>query len=152
MPKKEIKAVRRKPTKEKKVIKPKPERKLTLVVDHEAGEFEITRKATDKVPEKKIRIPKEAREMFQMMPHEFQDAQNAIEAYKHEKREVEVYSTSMESFLGYDSLIRVMTKWFNNHVAYLRSEEGGMLSLKKPERQPFGETSAMKRHFNCSTN
>lgn len=131
MPKKEIKTVRRKPKTVPKKIEPTSERIFTLTEDKETGEFEITKTATETKPEKKVRFPKEKKKYFQMMPDEFQNAQNAIDAYKLEKREVEVYTDSLESFLGYDSLIRVMSKWYGRHVAYLRSEAGGSLSLEE---------------------
>lgn len=131
MPKKEIKAVRRKSKTVPKKIESKSEKKFTLTEDKEMGEFEITKTATETKPEKKVRFPKETKKYYQMMPDEFQNAQNAIDAYKLEKREVEVYADSIESFLGYDSLIRVMNKWYGRHVAYLRSEAGGSLSLEE---------------------
>lgn len=137
MPKKEIKAAKLEKRPEKESLTPEKERLLTLTENSETGEYEITKKATATEPEKKIRFPTDVKERFQMMPDEFQDVQNAIEAYQHEKREVEVYANSIESFLGYDSLIRVMSQWFGNRVAYYRSEAGGSLSLEDARKAVY---------------
>ena len=90
-------ASKRKNVTAKKVQKQKTldrptERNLTVVDVPETGELEIQKKATATSPAKKIRFPKEAKELYQMMPDEFADVQDAIEAVKAEKREVEVFA------------------------------------------------------------
>ena len=72
-----------------------------------------------------------------MMPDEFKNVQAAIKAYNHEKREVEVYSTSLESYLGYDSLLRIMGKHFGQRVAYYRSEIGGNLTIEEAREKVY---------------
>lgn len=113
------------------------ERNLTLVEIPETGELEIQKKATENSPAQKIRFPKDEKERYQMMPDEFATVQNAIEAFQAEKREVEVYSDSLESYLGYDSLIRVLNKYYGGRVAFYRSEKGGNMSLEEARKAVY---------------
>lgn len=131
MPKKQIKASRKKKRNLPEAFELERERRLIVTEDNETNEYEITRKATATKPEKKIRFPKDTDERFQMMPHEFENSLNAIEAANLEQRQVKVYADSLESFLGYDSLIRVMSKFYGRQVSYHRSESGGSLSLEE---------------------
>lgn len=115
----------------------KKDRRLILTEITETEEYEIKEKATLTKPEKKMRFPKEREKRYQMMPDDFADAQNAIEAYQNENREMKVYSTSLESYLGYDSLLRVMGKHFGQMVAYYRSEAGGSLTLEEARKEVY---------------
>lgn len=128
--------LKRKVQKVKELEKPK-EQKLNLVTVPESDEFEIHKKAEDGEPAKKVRFPKKRIDQMQMMPDEFENAQNAIEAYQHEQRQVEVYGDSLESCVGYDSLLRVMGKSFGSRVAYYRSEAGGSLSLEEARKAVY---------------
>ncbi len=132
--------------KRKALVKPTDqpdERKLTLVDVPETGELEIQKKATAKRPAKKIKFPKEEKDLFQMMPEEFAKVQNAIEEYQAENRKVAVNGDSIESFLGYDSLIRLLNKFFNKQIAFYRSEGGGNYSLEEAREAVYkrGATS-----------
>lgn len=120
----------------KEPCKPK-ERKTTLIHIPETEEYEIHRKATDTEPAKKVRFPKKYKEQMQMMPDEFENVQNAIEEYNRENREVEVYSDSIEASVGYQSLIRILSKFFGSRVAYYRSAEGGSLSLEEARKEVY---------------
>lgn len=125
----------------KRIVKAKSvddnERQLTNTHHPETDEYEIQKKATPTKPERKIRFPKDLAKRYQMMPDDFENVQAAIEAYNHEKREVEVYSTSLESYLGYDSLLRIMGKHFGQRVAYYRSEIGGSLTIEEARKEVY---------------
>lgn len=148
MAKSETKAIHHKPKPVLEKLNSKTERTLTITEVKDTGEYEITKKATATKPERKVRFAKALKERYQMMPEEFQNAQNAFEVHQQEKREVEVYADSIESFLGYDSLVRVMSKWFGGRVAYYRSEAGGSLSLEEAReavyRRNINEEEAIK--------
>lgn len=128
--------MKRKIEKFKELEKPK-EQKLTLVDVPESDEFEIHDKAEDGKPAKKVRFPKKRIDQMQMMPDEFENVQNAIEAYQYEQREVAVFGDSLESCVGYDSLLRVMGKRFGSQVAYYRSVAGGSLSLEEARKAVY---------------
>lgn len=113
------------------------ERTLTVVDVPETGELEIQRKATPENPAKAIRFPKDEKERYQMLPEDFANVQNAIEAMLAEKREVEVFADSLESYLGYDSLLRILSKYFSNMVAYYRSDAGGNLSIEEARKEVY---------------
>lgn len=113
------------------------ERHLNMVEVPETGEFEIHKKATSKSTAKKIRFPKEEEKLYQLPPEKFENVQNALEAYRQEKRQVEVAGNSLESYLGYDSLIRVMNKYFYKQYAFRRSEEGGALSPEEARKEIY---------------
>ncbi len=127
---------KRKSQKSQELGKPK-RRKLTLVDIPETDEFEIEKKAADGKPIRKVRFPKKYKDRLQTMPDEFENAQNAIEAFQAEQREVEVYGDSLECFIGYDSLLRVLGKRYGSRVAYLRSEAGGSLSLEEARKAAY---------------
>jgi hypothetical protein len=103
-------------------------RKLDLAEIPETGELEIKKHLTLNSPEEKIRFPKKDSDRYQLMPDEFEDVQNAIDDFNFERRTVEVYSDSIESALSYNSLVRVMNKYFHQQYSYYRSEAGGALS------------------------
>jgi hypothetical protein len=117
--------------------KKRKERVFSIAEVPETGELEITAKATDKNPEAKVRFPKDKKERIQLPPREFEQVQNAIEAVQWENRLVEVYADSLESCIGYDGLLRILSKVYNSHVAYLRSERGGRLSLEEARAQAY---------------
>lgn len=72
--------------------------------------------------------------------------QNAVEAYQAEDREMAVYADSIESRIGYDSLLRVPGKYFGRQIAYFRSEKGGFLTIDearaRANQSKFDETEA----------
>lgn len=113
------------------------ERHLSLVDIPESDELEIHKKATKTKPAQKVRFPKKYIDRLQMMPEEFENVQNAIEAFQAEERTVEVFADSMESRLGYDSLLRVMNKYFGSKVAFYRSEAGGKLSYEEARKEVY---------------
>jgi hypothetical protein len=110
---------------------------LTLFDCPQSNEYEIERKAPDNETPERIRFPKEHIDQMQLMPDEYSIVRNAIEEYLQERRQVPVYSNSLECLVGYDSLLRVMSKWFGNRVAYYRSEEGGSLSLEEARKEVY---------------
>ena len=116
--------------------KPK-RRKLTLVDVPETDEFEIQKKAADGRVVKKARFPKQYKDQLQMMPDDFENVQNAIEALQAEQREVAVYGDSLECFVGYGSLLRVLGKRYGSRVAYYRSEAGGSLSIEEARKAAY---------------
>lgn len=113
------------------------ERILTVIDVPETDEIEIQKKTTEKSPAKKVRIPKDTTKQFQLPPDEFANGQNALEAFESENREVEVYADSLESVLGYDSLMRILTKQYNSQVAYYRSAAGGCLPLEEARKAAY---------------
>lgn len=115
------------------------ERILSCVEVPETNELEIRKKATANSPERSIRFPKDEKELYQLPPDEFIEVQNAIESLQAERREVEVYADSLESYLGYDSLLRVMQKRYGGQVAFYRSEAGGSLSLEDARKAAYRE-------------
>ena len=128
---------KRKALKAKSSLPKEKERVLTLTEISETDEFEIQKKATPNSPERKIRFPQKTKDLYQEPPAKFEEVQDAIDALQAERREVEVYANSLESGLGYNSLLRVMGKVYNNHVAYLRSKSGGLLSLEEARAQAY---------------
>ncbi len=123
-------------------------RKLTLTEIPETGELEIQKQPTDQQPAKKVRFPKEPSEQYKLPPREFASVQNAIEAYECEDREMKVFANSIESSVGYNSLIRLLGNFFGRQVAYYRSEKGGYLTFEeareKVYRKNFNEAEATK--------
>lgn len=76
-------------------------------------------------------------ERFQLPPDEFVEAQNQLEELNAERREQTVYADSIESQVGYDSLIRLLGHHFIKQVAYYRSQEGGALSLDEARARAY---------------
>lgn len=111
--------------------------KLLTLKECESGEYEIEKKAISNKPSRKVQFPKEIKERYKMMPDEFKNVQAAIAAYNHEKREIEIHSDSIESYFGYDSLLRVMGKYFGQQVAYRCSESGGNLSIEEARKEVY---------------
>jgi hypothetical protein len=106
------------------------ERKVIFEEVPETGELEIQTSATENIPAKKVRFPEDVAERYKLPPEEFVEVQDAIEAYQAEDREILIYANSIESKIGYDSLIRVLGNYFGKQMAYFRSVEGGSLSLE----------------------
>lgn len=132
-----IRSITAKRVQKQKVLDRPKERILTVVDVPETDELEIQKKETEKSPAKKVRFPKENKKRFQLMPDEFAKVQNAIEAVQAENREVEVYADSLESYLGYDSLLRVLSKQYNSQISYYRSEAGGSLTLEEARKAAY---------------
>lgn len=125
--------------------KPKPKRRnlmpeapaLSKTYVPETDECEIGRKATAEQSARKIRFPNQKIDQLQMTPREFKDVQSAIEAYERDERRREVVADSIESFVGYDSLMRQLSKIFNRRVTYFTSEEGGNLSREEARERAY---------------
>lgn len=113
------------------------QRRLTLCEIPETGELEIQKQATDEHPAKKIRFPKDSIEQHKLPPEQFANVQNALEEQRREDRELRVYANSIESRIGYDSLIRLLGEHFGRQIAYFRSEQGGSLSLKEARKRAY---------------
>jgi hypothetical protein len=73
--------------------------------------------------------PPEVHERFQLPPGEFIESQNQLEEFNAKQRKRMVYADSIESAVGYNSLIHLLGHHFVKQVAYYRSTEGGSLSL-----------------------
>ncbi|HRH43841.1 MAG TPA: hypothetical protein PKY82_19575 [Pyrinomonadaceae bacterium] len=112
---------------------------VTLISIPETNEYEIQIKETADTPAQTVRIPKDEKDLYQLMPDEFVEAQNAIEEFNFEKRKIEVYSDSLESYIGYDALLRVLGKYYCRQVAYYTSEEGGSLSVEEARAAAYRE-------------
>ena len=110
---------------------------FTLFEYPESEELEIERTLPDTETVEKIRFPVAQIDRLQLMPDDFKQVQNVIDEYLEETRQVDVYADSLESFLGYDSLLRVMSKWFGSRVAYFRSAAGGSLSLEDARNEVY---------------
>ena len=120
-----------------KEIKPTKERQSTLQNLENSDEYEIQIKATVTEQAKKLRFPKKYIDRLQLPPDEFVNVQNALLAHERESREIAVYADSIESFCGYDSLLRVLGKQYGKNVAFYRSAEGGSLSLEEARAQAY---------------
>lgn len=132
------------------ISKREPRGYLTINELPESGEVEISKEATTNRPVKRIRFPKEKFKHFQMMPHQFVKTRNAIDEYEKQERRTAVFANSIESVVGYNSLIRTLGKYFLRQVAYYRSEAGGrsvlrMLGRKFTNRIPL--TKKLKRYL-----
>ncbi len=115
-------------------------RVLTLFDCPESGEYVIEKTlpaANGQI--EKIRFPKNQIDRLQLLPDEYENVQNAIEEYDQQQRATAVYADSLESFIGYDSLLRVMSKYFGSRVAFYRSEAGGGLSLEEARKEVYRE-------------
>ncbi len=120
-----------KPTKTKE----KKERRFIFNELPEDGEMEIQKQAIDTQPAETVRFPKEQSELYKLPPDVFANVQNAIEAAQSEDREIKVYADSIESRIGYDSLIRVLGNHFGRQIAYFRSAKGGSLPLEEARKR-----------------
>lgn len=118
-------------------LKEKTDRRLELLELPETGELEICKPADKQRPAKKISFPKETVERYKLPPKKFAAVQNAVEAYQFEDREVKVYADSIESRIGYDSLIRVLGKYFGRQITYFRSEKGGFLTIEEARERAY---------------
>ena len=115
-------------------------RVLTLFDCPESDEYVIEKTLSaggDQI--EKIRFPKNRVDQLQLMPDEYENVQNAIEEYNRKQRTIAVYADSLESFTGYDSLLRVMSKHYCGQVAYYRSEKGGSLSIEDARKEVYRE-------------
>jgi hypothetical protein len=112
-------------------------RKSKVIEIPETEQFEIQKQATENNPSKKIRFPKKTSERYKLMPEEFAEVQNAIEAVQAENRQTKVYADSIESCVGYGSLIRILGEYFGRQVIYYRSEQGGSLSLEEAREKVY---------------
>ncbi|MDQ3132857.1 MAG: hypothetical protein M3Q99_19070 [Acidobacteriota bacterium] len=117
--------------------KEKKERRFIFNQLPETGEMEIQKQATETQPAKTVRFPKEQSELYKLPPDEFANVQNALEAAQSEDREIVIYANSIESRIGYDSLIRVLGNHFGRQMAYFRSEKGGSLSLEEARKRAY---------------
>jgi predicted Zn-dependent protease with MMP-like domain len=116
----------------------KQERSLILKEVSETGEYEIQKKSSSSAEiTKKVSFPKTSEELYKKTPEEFRNVMTAIDVYNYETRKVEVHSDSLESFLGYDSLMRLMGKYFGQQVAYYHSAEGGSLSIEQAHKEVY---------------
>jgi hypothetical protein len=114
-------------------------RVLTLFDCPESGEFVIETKLSTVNQIERIRFPKNQIDQLQLMPDEYENVQNAIEEYNQQQRTSAVYADSMESFVGYDSLLRVLSKYFGSQVAFYRSDVGGSLSFEEARKKVYCE-------------
>ncbi|HJR07734.1 MAG TPA: hypothetical protein VJ842_10770 [Pyrinomonadaceae bacterium] len=82
-------------------------------------------------------LPAEVHERFQLPPDQFVESQNQLEELTAKQRERMVYADSIESAVGYNSLIRLLGHHFIKQVAYYRSKEGGSLSLDEARANAY---------------
>lgn len=112
-------------------------RRLTLTEIPETGELEIAKLDTDKCPATQIRFPKEISEQYKLPPEQFSEIQNSLEEFEREDREIQVFANSIESKVGYNSLVRVLGNFYGRQMAYFRSEQGGSLSLEEARKLTY---------------
>lgn len=132
------KKLKRKPVKSERNAEGQ-ESKLTLDDHPETNEYEIKKQSDDGRTIKKIRFPKQYQDQLKLPPEEFKEVQDAVEAYKREQREVEIYGDSIESVVGYGSFLRVLSKHYAKQVAYYRSADGGSLPLEEARKAVYRE-------------
>lgn len=82
-------------------------------------------------------LPAEVHERFQLPPDQFAESQDQLEELKAEQRGRMVYADSVESAVGYNSLIRLLGHHFIKRVAYYRSKEGGALPLDEARASAY---------------
>lgn len=116
------------------------EDRLILTDLPENGEYEVERKATASRPAKKVRIPKQASNLYKLKPKKFVEAQNTIDEFRQQDREVKVYANSIESRVGYNSLHRVLGNFFGRQVAFYRLEKGGSLTFKEAREKVYRDS------------
>ena len=122
-----------------KELMTKDGRVLILFDCPDSDEFVIEKHLSGCDQIEKIRFPKNKIDQLQLMPDEYENIQNAIEEYDQEQRVSAVYADSLESFIGYNSLLRVMSKYFGSRVAFYRSAAGGSLSLEEARKEVYRE-------------
>ncbi len=118
----------------------KVERKLILTKSTESGMLQIERKADENHPGAIIEFPQDVAERYNLPPEEFAEVQDALEAYRRQQTETDIFINSLESRVGYDSLIRVMGNFYVSRVAYYRSENGGSLSIEEAREAVYRKT------------
>ncbi len=84
-------------------------------------------------------LPPEVHARYQLPPKQFIESQNQLEASQAEQRERMVYADSLESCVGYNSLLRLLGHHFIKRVAYYRSKEGGALPLDEARACAYRE-------------
>lgn len=126
-------------------------RVLTLFDCPDSEEFVIEKQFSAQGQIERIRFPKNKIDQLQLMPDEYENIQNAIEEYNQEQRVSAVYADSLESCIGYDSLLRVMSQYFGSRVAFYRSEKGGSLSLEEARKEVYRENLLTKKRLSYWT-
>jgi hypothetical protein len=76
---------------------------------------------------------------FSLQPEQFVESQNQLEEQKAEWRRRVVYADSVESAIGYNSLIRLLGHYYVRQVAYYRSAEGGNLPADQARARAYRE-------------
>ncbi|MCA1624989.1 MAG: hypothetical protein LC778_14555 [Acidobacteria bacterium] len=84
-------------------------------------------------------LPAEVHQRFQLPPDQFIESQDQLEELKAAQRQRRVYADSVESAVGYNSLIRLLGHHFVKQVAYYRSKEGGAWSLDEARAMAYRE-------------
>jgi hypothetical protein len=87
----------------------------------------------------------EVYERFKSSPDQFITSQNQLEDCNAAHREVAVYADSVESVVGYNSLIRLLSHQYISRVAFYRSEKGGMLPLDEASARAYRECKDEKQ-------
>jgi len=82
---------------------------------------------------------------FQLPPDQSVKSQDAIEEAHAQHCEQMVYADSIESMIGYDSLIRLLGHYYVRQVAYYRSKDGGSLSLDEARASAYRECKDRKQ-------
>jgi hypothetical protein len=103
----------------------------------ETCETEIEQPADVQKSAEQTAAPKLSVEHFKLSPDLFAKVNNLIEADELEEQERVVYANSIESRVGYDSLIRLLGEYFGRQIAYFRSVEGGALSLEEAREAAY---------------
>lgn len=90
-------------------------------------------------------LPTEVHERFRLPPEQFSETQNQLEELSAEQRKRMVYADSVESAVGYNSLIRLLGHHFIKQVAYYRSAEGGSLPIDEARARAYRECQDEKQ-------
>lgn len=113
------------------------ERLLTKTDLPETDECELRRSITETNKEMRVRFPAEKCDRVQIDPAKFKVVENALEAFERQERLREVDANSIESIVGYNSLMRLLGKVVGQRIAYYQSEEGGKLPLKEARERAY---------------
>lgn len=101
------------------------------------SETEIDQSAPAELSVETTDLPKRTVEQFKLPPDQFNKTQDKIELLESEEREQIVFANSIESRVGYDSLLRLLGDYFGRQIAYFRSEKGGALSLEEAREAAY---------------
>lgn len=116
-----------------------------LVAQMEAKSQTISEHAIEPSENKQVieeseEISQKTKELFQtydVPPDEFIEKRDESEEELFKVRKRLIYARSIESCVGYSSLLRLLSNAYIEQVAYYRSEEGGLLPIEEARARAY---------------